>query len=123
MVISKRGRMSSADRERIHALAEKGKSVADISRIVERRPDVIEAILGAKRMTLRGRRPKAEEGDLRGSAPVRVASERIERPKTVLDHQLWVRPGLQITLSLPGDFNEAEAERLAVMIRNLPFQG
>lgn len=123
MVTSKRGRLSSADRERIHALAEKGKSIAEISRDVERRPDVIEAILGAKKLVARGRKPRMDE-DERPVPVARIASApRRDLPRDILEHQLWVRPGVQITLSLPGDFNEYEAERLAVMVRNLPFSG
>jgi len=123
MVTSKRGRLSSADRERIHALAEKGKSISEISRDVERRPDVIEAILGAKKLVARGRKPRQEE-DERPIPVARIASApRRDLPRDILEHQLWVRPGVQITLSLPGDFNEFEAERLAVMVRNLPFSG
>lgn len=122
MVTSKRGRLSSSDREKIHALSERGLSVAEIAAEVERREDVIESILGTKKAPLRGRRPlgvaigKAVGNGAAGS-PVR----RGDRPRGLLSHLLWVRPGFQIELHLPADLSEGEAERLSIMIKALPF--
>lgn len=126
MVMSKRGRLSSADRERIHALSERGLSAAQIAKEVERREDVIEAILGAsKKSSNRGRKPaaKAPEPAPRAQvvAPTPVAKPRAERARGVLEHQLWIRPGYQIELVLPADLSNAEAERLANWARSLPF--
>ena len=115
MVMSKRGRLSSADRERIHALSERGLSAAQIAKEVERREDVIEGILGAsKKSSTRGRKPKAPEPAGRvQAAAVAPVKARAERPRGVLEHQLWVRPGYHIELALPADLTVAEAERLA----------
>lgn len=126
MVMSKRGRLSSADRERIHALSERGLSAAQIAKEVERREDVIESILGAsKKNSTRGRKPKAPEPAPRAQAaapaPAPAAKARAERPRGVLEHQLWVRPGYHIELILPADLSAAEAERLANWARSLPF--
>lgn len=124
MVMSKRGRLSSADRERIHALSERGLSAAQIAKEVERREDVIEAILGAsKKNSNRGRKPKAPEPAPRAQAVASPAprAARAERPRGVLEHQLWVRPGYHIELELPADLTVAEAERLANWARSLPF--
>ena len=125
MVMSKRGRLSSADRERIHALSERGLSAAQIAKEVERREDVIESILGAsKKSSNRGRKPKAPEPAPRvqaAPAPALAPKARAERPRGVLEHQLWVRPGYHIELVLPADLTAAEAERLATWARSLPF--
>ena len=124
MVTSKRGRLSSADRERIHALSERGLSAAQIAKEVERREDVIESILGAsKKSSNRGRKPKAPEPAPRAqaAAPAPAPKARAERPRGVLEHQLWVRPGYHIELILPADLTAAEAERLANWARSLPF--
>jgi hypothetical protein len=123
MLTSKRGRLSSADRERIHALSERGLSAAQIAKEVERREDVIEAILGAsKKNSGRGRKPKVVAPPPRATAvaPAPKAA-RAERPRGVLEHQLWVRPGYHIELVLPADLTAAEAERLATWARSLPF--
>lgn len=125
MLTSKRGRLSSADRERIHALSERGLSAAQIAKEVERREDVIEAILGAsKKNSARGRKPKAPVAPppraAAAPAPAPKAA-RAERPRGVLEHQLWVRPGYHIELVLPADLTAAEAERLATWARSLPF--
>lgn len=122
MVMSKRGRLSSADRERIHALSERGLSAAQIAKEVERREDVIESILGAsKKNSNRGRKPKAPEPAPRAQAVAPAPKARAERPRGVLEHQLWVRPGFHIELALPADLTVAEAERLATWARSLPF--
>jgi hypothetical protein len=124
MVTSKRGRLSSADRERIHALSERGLSAAQIAKEVERREDVIESILGAsKKSSNRGRKPKAPEPAPRAQVapPAPAPKARAERPRGVLEHQLWVRPGYHIELILPADLTTAEAERLANWARSLPF--
>ncbi len=123
MVMSKRGRLSTADRERIHALSERGLSAAQIAKEVERREDVIEGILGAsKKNSNRGRKPKAPEPAPRvQAAPAPAPKARAERPRGVLEHQLWVRPGYHIELVLPADLTAAEAERLATWARSLPF--
>lgn len=124
MVTSKRGRLSSADRERIHALSERGLSAAQIAKEVERREDVIESILGAsKKNSNRGRKPKAPEPAPRAQVapPAPAPKARAERPRGVLEHQLWVRPGYHIELILPADLTAAEAERLANWARSLPF--
>ncbi|MBS2034908.1 hypothetical protein JST97_07965 [bacterium] len=123
MLTSKRGRLSSADRERIHALSERGLSAAQIAKEVERREDVIESILGAsKKSSGRGRKPKVVAPPARqvAVAPAPKAA-RVERPRGVLEHQLWVRPGYHIELVLPADLTAAEAERLATWARSLPF--
>ena len=122
MVTSKRGRLSSADKEKIHALSERGLSTLDIALEVERREDVIEAILAAKKAPARGRKPKTEAGEAAkttSNGAVIAASGKTARG--LLTHQLWVRPGFCIELSLPGDLSQAEAERLSIMIRALPF--
>lgn len=132
MVTSKRGRMSSADREKIHALAERGLSVDEIAAEVERRADVVEAILGKNHKTNgRGRRRAEEErpasrGRARAAEAVPAPVVKEGRGRRVasggtLEHLLWVRPGFQIQLTLPADLSEHEAERLSVMVRNLPF--
>ena len=124
MVTSKRGRLSSADRERIHALSERGLSAAQIAREVERREDVIESILGAsKKASNRGRKPNKVVEAPRVQAPSAPAPAKVrtERPKGMLEHQLWVRPGYRIELTLPADLSAAEAERLANWARSLPF--
>jgi hypothetical protein len=122
MVTSKRGRLSSADRERIHALSERGLSAAQIAKEVERREDVIEQILGAhKKSSNRGRKPKAPEPAPRPQVVAPAPKPKAERPRGVLEHQLWIRPGYQIELVLPADLSGAEAERLANWARSLPF--
>ncbi|MBT9583768.1 hypothetical protein IV102_10495 [bacterium] len=117
MVISKRGRLSSADRERIHALAERGHSIEEISRELERREDVIEGILEEKQASARTR--KAAPKPSGNGVPVSKKSQ----PKGLLSHFIWVRPGFQIELTLPADLSEGEAERLSVMVKSLPFTG
>jgi hypothetical protein len=135
MVTSKRGRLSSADRERIHALAERGMSVDEIASEVERREDVIEAILGKNKAASNGRAKRSRVEEDRSSAsngagrprakPVDALSEmmmsKTRRVGGTLEHMLWVRPGFQIQLTLPADLSQTEAERLSVMVRNLPF--
>lgn len=124
MVTSKRGRLSSADRERIHALAERGLSLSDIAKEVERKEEVIGEILGEKKSRLRKSSPLvAKSPVLRPSRPAPVVkdSSRPSRPQGLLGHSLWVRPGYQIELTLPADLTLAEAERLSIMIRSLPF--
>ncbi|MFN8611409.1 MAG: hypothetical protein U0931_27940 [Vulcanimicrobiota bacterium] len=123
MLTSKRGRLSSADRERIHALSERGLSAAQIAKEVERREDVIESILGAsKKSSGRGRKPKVAAPAPRAVTPAPAPkAPRAERPRGVLEHQLWVRPGYHIELVLPADLTAAEAERLATWARSLPF--
>lgn len=129
MVTSKRGRLSSADRERIHALAERGMSVEEIATEVERREDVIEAILGKNKATgSRAKRSSRVEDDKAGkprAKPVDALAEmmmsKTRRVGGTLEHMLWVRPGFQIQLTLPADLSQTEAERLSVMVRNLPF--
>lgn len=130
MVTSKRGRLSSADRERIHALAERGMSVEEIATEVERREDVIEAILGKNKATgnARAKRSNRVEEDKAGkprAKPVDALAEmmmsKTRRVGGTLEHMLWVRPGFQIQLTLPADLSQTEAERLSVMVRNLPF--
>ncbi|MCW5869147.1 MAG: hypothetical protein KIS61_17945 [Candidatus Eremiobacteraeota bacterium] len=120
--MSKRGRLSSADRERIHALSERGLSAAQIAKEVERREDVIEGILNAgKKNSTRGRKPRAYEPPPRAQAAFPPRAPRAERPRGVLEHQLWIRPGYHIELVLPADLTGAEAERLANWARSLPF--
>ena len=119
MVNSKRGRISSADRERIHAMSEKGLSVEEIAHEVERREDVVEAILNEKKGG-RGRKPRVLIKDAVSNIPA-APKARSYGAKGFLNHSLWVRPGFQIDLTLPGDITEAEAERLSVMIRAIPF--
>jgi len=123
MVTSKRGRLSSADRQRIHALSERGLSAAQIAKEVERREDVIEGILGERKASNRGRKPGKVVESPRAQAPSAPAATkaRAERPKGMLEHQLWVRPGYRIELILPADLSSAEAERLASWARSLPF--
>lgn len=123
MVTSKRGRLSSADRQRIHALSERGLSAAQIAKEVERREDVIESILGERKASNRGRKPGKVVEVPRAQAPSAPAASkaRAERPKGMLEHQLWVRPGYRIELTLPADLSSAEAERLASWARSLPF--
>lgn len=121
MVTSKRGRLSSSDREKIHALSERGLSVADIAREVERREDVIEMILGTKRAPSRGRKGPMKAGKAGANGVANEVSVRRERPRGLLSHLLWVRPGFQIELNLPADLTEGEAERLSIMIKALPF--
>ncbi len=123
MVVSKRGRLSTADRERIHALSNRGLSAAQIAKEVERREDVVEGILStSKKSSNRGRKPKAPEPAPRvQAAPAPAPKARAERPRGVLEHQLWVRPGYHIELVLPADLTAAEAERLATWARSLPF--
>jgi hypothetical protein len=36
-------------------------------------------------------------------------------------HVFWLRPGMQIKVSLPGDLSQREAERLALFVESLPF--
>lgn len=136
MVTSKRGRLSSADRERIHALAERGMTVDEIATQVQRREDVIEAILGKSKAATNGRAKRSRVEDDKASAasngagrprakPVDGLSEllmsKTRRVGGTLEHMLWVRPGFQIQLTLPADLSQTEAERLSVMVRNLPF--
>lgn len=118
MVISKRGRLSSADRERIHALAERGHSIEEISRELERREDVIEGILEEKEASARARKSGSKQ-----SPPNGVPVSKKVTAKGLLSHFIWVRPGFQIELTLPADLSESEAERLSIMVKSLPFSG
>lgn len=39
----------------------------------------------------------------------------------LLEHRFWLRSGLSVNLTLPGDLRADEAERLAAVVRTLPF--
>jgi len=108
MLTSKKGRMSHEDRQRIFEMDENGFSLAEIAHEVQRREDVVADILSERK----GRRHKAK------ASP---ETARVTGAKSLLSHQLWVRPGYQIELSLPADLTVGEAERLSVMVRSLPF--
>jgi hypothetical protein len=112
MLTSKKGRLSSADRDRIHSLSERGFSIQEIAEEVERREDVVEGVLGeTKAVRVR-----------KGSALARSgAKARDESPPGLLSHFFWVRPGFQIEFNLPADLTEGEAERLCAMVKSLPF--
>lgn len=117
---SKRGRISNSDRERIHELASRGESVESIADAVERRVDVVQAILGSLAGRFRGRLPKAAAT----SAPERAVAPRASKRAMSTDqlsHSFWLRPGVQLELSLPADLSQVEAERLCTMVRALPF--
>jgi hypothetical protein len=65
---------------------------------------------------------------LRGLADL-PADQPGQRPETVrraepavqITHSIAVRPGLGVTFDLPEDLSAAEAERLANLIKNIPF--
>lgn len=114
----RRGRLSNADRQRIHDMYSGGKSIAQISKEVERREDIIAGILGLSKKALAMTTRAAPVG-----APKKETREapRAAREEEVLEHRLWVRPGYQIVLRLPADLSAIEAERLSVMVKTLPF--
>lgn len=119
---SKRGRLSSSDRDRIHELAQSGYSVEEIAEQVERRKDVVESVLGAAAAAAQ---PKKARRTRAQAAPQveEVAQEEGENEiaEGMLQHFIWLRSGVQVELVLPADLTQAEAERLSVMVRNLPF--
>jgi hypothetical protein len=120
MADSKRGRISNSDRERIQELASRGESVEAIASAVERRVDVVQAILGALSSRFRGRMPKAAPAAAAAPAASKAAAKRAVG-SGLLSHSMWLRPGIQLEFSLPADLTQAEAERLCTMVRALPF--
>lgn len=125
----RRGRLSNADRQRIHDMYGSGKSIAQISKEVERREDIIAGILGLSKRALaaaskvappakKDGRPAKEAPAVAAAVSVAVASASED---DVLEHHFWVRPGYPIGLRLPADLTASEAERLASMIKSLPF--
>ncbi len=42
-------------------------------------------------------------------------------PAAMMQHSFRLRPGLQISIELPGDLTEREAERLARFVQSLPL--
>ena len=46
---------------------------------------------------------------------------RIAKKDAFVRHRFWLRPDLQITVSLPSDFSKEDADRLARLIVVLPI--
>jgi hypothetical protein len=55
------------------------------------------------------------------SAPAPAVVNRVKPPPGFVDHPFLLRPGVQISVSLPPDLTQTEATRIAEFIKTLPF--
>jgi hypothetical protein len=54
-------------------------------------------------------------------SPVKTPHCVVSGAEAMIEHPFALRPGLRVTLSLPADLTQIEAERLATFLRSLPF--
>lgn len=132
---STRGPVNAATQETIRAMAERGVSLEDISAKIGRSVQTVAKVLvsgevkssraaKANKPTGRSRtatQTKGAVGKPKAKKAVKSRSVTKVRGAGLLEHRFWLRSGLSVNLALPGDLRPDEAERLAEVVRNLPF--
>jgi len=120
-------------------MAREGASIGEISSAIGRSVEVVTKVLVRGKNT--PKRPARSKPTKRSQATTRKAGRAAKPTATrekaapassvakdrgvvrngLLQHRFWLRSGLSVKLSLPADLRADEAERLAELVRNLPF--